>query len=127
MTVPAQRGNAEDSTVLGMVLDGVREVKESVQRMQTDINTRLDGLDQKYVPRQEIDARFSESQRDRQNIHTLIAEHKARHDADVIRLSASNTALEEKLTAARRYALTTSIAGFLAVVGLLSLILNGLL
>lgn len=95
---------SDDSTVTQLILDAVREVKEQVVRLETHIGTRLDGLDARYVPRAEYEARHSD-------VRQQITKTDGRLES-----------LEEKLTASRRFAITTAIAAVVAVLGLISTI-----
>lgn len=126
MTVPAQRGGLPagtgDSTVLGMVLDGVREVRDSVHRLQSDMASRFDGLDAKYMRSTEIVSRFEESLRDRTELRTQLATAVTKHDTDVIRLGAQIEAAEEKRLQDRKWAIgatLSALALLLTLVGIL--------
>ena len=106
MTIPTQRGAQvpDDSTVTQLILDAVREVKDQVVRLESHLTTRLDGLDARYVPRAEYEARHSD-------VRQQITKTEARIDA-----------LEIRLTSSRRFAVTTAIASVAAVIGLISTI-----
>lgn len=115
---PRGPGNADDA-VYNLLLDGMREVKEQVVRLETHISSRLDSLDQRYIPRSEYEARHS----DLRNIATKTEAHV---EAEAAKASARIDALEDKLMVARRFAVTTSITALIAGIGLLALILSHL-
>lgn len=127
MTVPVQRGaSGDDPTVTNLILGAIDDLKEHVVRLEGHLTQRLEGLSQQFVPRAEYEARHSD-------VRNEITKTDARVDAAVAKIDARIDAekverktLEDKLTAARRYALTTSLAGFVAVVALLALILSNI-
>lgn len=120
MTVPVQRGgNHDDPTVTNLILGAIDDLKSHFVRLEGQLTNRLEGMASQFVPRGEYEARHSD-------VRNQITKLDSRVSTEVTKLDADRKALEEKLTTARRYALTTSIAGFVAVVGLLSLILANL-
>lgn len=121
MTVPTQRGTSnEDPTVLSLILGAVEDVKSGMAH----VTSKIDGLDQKFMPRAEYEARHS----DLRNVVTqlegrLQAEGKEREKlAD--QLTSAQERLQDQVTASRRFGWTTAIAAVVAVITLVALILS---
>jgi hypothetical protein len=62
MTIPVQRGPESDGTgrVLGIVVESLRRLDDSVSQLSRDVNTQLSRLPNDYVPRREVERRFDE-------------------------------------------------------------------
>lgn len=127
MTLPTQRGGShDDPTVTNLILDRLGDLASGFQRLEDRITQRVEGLAEQFVPRGEYEARHSD-------VRNQITKLDGRVDAEVtkfetaLRVEATERkSLEEKLAAQRRYAITTSITAFMAMIGLLSLVLANL-
>lgn len=74
------------SQVMALVIDGLREVKESISALTRDMNEQMSRLPDIYVPRREIDRRFDEHTIDIKEIAAGLDKKSVKHDADVHRL-----------------------------------------
>ena len=119
MTVPTQRGDRDDPTVTNLILGALDDLKTGFQRLEDRITLRVEEQAKQFVPRGEYEARHSD-------VRNQITKLDARLDSELAAVRADRKSLEDRLTAQRRYALTTSITAFVAMVGLLSLILANL-
>jgi hypothetical protein len=103
-----------DATVLSMLVDAVREVKESVTQLSRDLSEQLGRLPNTYVPRQEV----------RQWVDDLIIDHgqeRAERKTEIAELRAQIATVEERRRSDRWQAITAALA--LAGLGLTALVL----
>jgi hypothetical protein len=103
-----------DATVLSMLVDAVREVKDSVTQLSRDLNLQLSQLPTAYVPRQEV----------RQWVDNLTIDHgeeRAERRTEIADLRAEIAAVEERRRSDRWQAITAVLA--LAGLGLTALTL----
>jgi hypothetical protein len=107
-------------------LGRIEDLAAGFQRLEDRITQRVEGLSEQFVPRGEYEARHSDVRNQITKLDARVDAELARVESRVTAETAERKTLEDKLTAARRYALTTSLAGVVAVVGLLSLILANL-
>lgn len=132
MSVPTQRGQ-EDPSISGMILDTVRQVQASVDKLAD----RMDGLGERFMPRTELMGRFEDSQRDRTDLHAQLDKARIQHDADIAALETKHTAdlaatriqieaVEEQRHTDRRFAITVAISLvglFLTLFGILAAVI----
>lgn len=110
MTVPTQRGSSqEEPTVLSMILGAVQDVKTGMAH----VTSKIDGLDQKFMPRAEYEARHS----DLRNTVTQL-------DGRLMAEGKEREALEDKLTQGRRWAFIATFTALGAFVGFLGLLIT---
>jgi hypothetical protein len=103
-----------ETNVLSMLVDAVREVKESVSQLSRDINLQLSRLPSTYVPRQEV----------RQWVDDLIGDvgdERVERKSEVAALRAEIAAVEERRRSDRWQTITAVLA--LAGLGLTALTL----
>jgi hypothetical protein len=116
---PRDDGTRLPASVIGMVVDGLRRVEESVTRLSTDMHDQLSRLPDIYVPRREVERRFDEHTIDLGEIRAHTAAKQMQHDADMQRLDAAIQAVEERRRADRKWlfgAVSTVIGLLLTVI-----------
>ncbi|TKJ24374.1 hypothetical protein A6V29_05085 [Blastococcus sp. CCUG 61487] len=121
-----QRGDRDGPTVDSLILEKIDDLKSHVVRLETGLGNRVEQLSQQFVPRAEYESRHSDVRNEITKTDARVEAVKAELASRITAESAERKTLEEKLAAARRFAVSTSIAGFGSVVGLLSLILTNL-
>lgn len=124
-------GGPVPASILPLILDGLREVKESVSRLSVDMNGQLSRLPEIYVPRREVEHRLDEHTIDIGEVRGQVLAKAAKHDADVERLTHMIDATEERRKADearrqadRRWVVGTVITVAALVVAVLSLVLT---
>lgn len=122
MSVPTQRDPAGPDTGAWRLLEAINRVDDSVRSLAQDMATRFDKLDERFVPRREVDQRFAESVRDRADLRAQLAQARTQHDNDVDHLAQQIAEQQRQRRSDRRYAISTSIAGLGSVVGLLAFV-----
>ena len=125
VTIPAQRGYATSSdlggdvspTVLTLISEGLREVKDAVHLLGRDMNEQLSKMPEAYVPRREVERRFDDVTID---LGALAGRcdrmEKGVEDAERRREATATAAAAEAKTA-RRWLITTSLTAGSALVG----------
>lgn len=116
--LPTPRG-AEDvpGAVLGIVVESLRRLEDSVGRLSSDMNGQLSRLPELYVPRRELDRRFEDLAADvAEGVRKVTSEETDRR-ADVEKL-------RNQWTAARRYAITTVVGGLSAATAVVAVVLT---
>lgn len=118
---PRDDGGRLPASVVGMIVDSLKRVEESVTRLSTDMHEQMSRLPSLYVPRLEVDRRFDEHTIDLGELRAALAEKRATHDADIRsleedieRVEARRKADEAQRQGDRRWLLAT----FLTVLGL---------
>lgn len=109
-------------SALSMIVDGLREVKDSITRLSIDMHEQLSRLPNDYVPRRELERRFDEYTIDLGDLRARLVEKRETHNADIKDLRECLKAIEDareadeqQRQADRRWLIGTVIA----VVGLL--------
>jgi hypothetical protein len=115
------------ATVLAMIVEGLREVKEALASMSRDVNSQLSKLPDIYVPRREVDHRFDEHTIDIGELRNQVAAGLARHQVDIERIESQIEMTRERHEEDRKWAIGTAIAVvtlLLMVVGLVITVLQ---
>lgn len=121
--------------VTSMILEGLREVKESVARLSVDMSSQLSRLPELYMPRRENEHRLDEHTIDIGALDAKIDQKWSRHDADVRRLTEliehvekqhkeERRADEERRETYRRWAVGIIIPALLTLAGLAIAVLS---
>jgi hypothetical protein len=91
------------------LLGAINRVDDSVERLRADMADKFDQLDDRFVPRREVDARFAEGARDQSDLRARLEQLGAKQDA-----------VDQQRKADRRWA----IGVLLTVLGLLLTVLT---
>jgi hypothetical protein len=97
-------------TVIGLVTQGLAEVKDAVAQLSRDLHGTLARMPTDYVPRREVERRLDEMTID------LGAERAAREAGDRALADAHQRAEDDRLKA-RRWLIGTSLATGMSAVG----------
>lgn len=141
MTIPTAREAPGPDTGGWRLLEAINRVDDSVRTLTTDMASRFDRLDERFMPRREITARLEDSMRDRADLRSELAQEKTRretdveqlrtkHETDVERLEKAAQDTEERRQAAaereaaarrafRRWLIGTGLAAFSAIAGVI--------
>lgn len=119
MTVPAQRGPETDGTgrVLGLVVESLRRVEDSVGRLSTDMRIELAKLPEQYIHRREADRRFDE-------LSLAVREEETDRQRDVSAARDQVRDLERRLVEGRRWVVALACGTGLSGIGVLIAALN---
>lgn len=101
--MPETGDNQLPASVVGMILDSLKRVEESVTRLTVDMHEQMSRLPELYVPRREVERRFDEHTIDIGELRSQLAEKRIKHDGDVERLEALIDASEIQRRADRRW------------------------
>lgn len=107
-----------------MIVEGLREVKESITRLGADVNSQWSRLPQDYVPRREVEHRLDEHTIDIGEVRSQLIQKGAKHEVDVERLERQIHDIEAKRQADRRWLVGTALAAAAVLVALVGLILT---
>lgn len=109
-----------DPTVIGLVTQGLAEVKDAVAQLSKDLHVTLRSLPNDYVPRREVERWRDERTVDIGALRAdLITERKAREDA-IRELCDARDAAEVAATAHRRWLIGLVAASSISIVGVIS-------
>lgn len=118
MTVPTQRGG--DPSLSSVILDTIRQVQTSVDRL----GDRFDGLDQRFMPRDQIVDRFEVTTRDHAELRAQLSVAKTQHDTDIQHLAEQQARQEQQRTNDRRWWVGTLLTVAALVVAVLAILLT---
>lgn len=121
--------------VTSMILEGLREVKESVARLSLDMGAQLSRLPDYYMPRRENEHRLDEHTIDIGELRSQIGQKWARHEEDMQRVTKliedneerreqERKADEERRETYRRWAIGIAVPAILALAGLIVAVLS---
>lgn len=121
--------------VTSMILEGLREVKESVARLSVDMGTQLSRLPELYMPRRENEHRLDEHTIDIGALNAKIDGRWSRHEEDMRRVTKliednedrrerERKADEERRESYRRWAIGIAIPAMLTLAGLALAVLS---
>lgn len=130
-------GGHVPASVLSMIVDGLREVKESVARLSVDMTGQLSKMPDIYVPRREVEHRLDEHTIDIGELRNRAEVRKVSHDADIKHLRDCIEMVEEKRRVEKqaadaqrvidkRWLIGTALTVIALVLTLLTLVLNQL-
>lgn len=100
-------------TVIGLVTQGLTEVKEAVSQLSRDLHSTLSRLPNEYVPRRELERRLDEFAID-------VAAERAERLAAVKALEEATAEAERKRVSARRWLVGLSTGSGISLAGVLS-------
>lgn len=136
MPAPDGRGSGPPpDAVTSLILDGLREVKESLTRLSADVSGQLSRLPELYMPRREIEHRLDEHTIDIGALEAKLAARANHHDDDVRRLTAlvekaekerraERDADDERREGYRRWVIGVSVPALLTLIGLVIAVLT---
>lgn len=118
MTVPTQRSG--EPSLSSVILDTIRQVQTSVDRL----GDRFDGLDQRFMPRDQIIDRFEVTTRDHTELRAQLSVAKTQHDTDIEHLAERMARQEQQRTTDRRWWVGTLLTVAALVVAVLAILLT---
>lgn len=111
MSIPTQRSDeAPSGAVMGIVIESLRRVEDSLTRLSENVTTQLARLPSDYVPRREVERRLDELTLDigAERTERMAALKEIRTEADIAK---------ERASQFRRYLIATGVAAIGAVGG----------
>jgi hypothetical protein len=113
MTIPTQRTDDEPGPVMRIVLDTLRRVEDSVDRLSQDVNTQLSRLPEMYATRRE-------TERWRDDLTKVLTAAEAKHDADIARIDNNFEKARLERVSARRWLFGTGLTAVGAAAGVIT-------
>jgi hypothetical protein len=124
-TIPTQQASGDNKSPnefsMTLLLGTMSRIEDGVTRLRDDVVMKFDSLGTKFVPRPEIQQKWEESSRDRQEIRSVLAAQAIRIDSEVDKINTRMESAERERVLDRRWAVGTLLTVVIILVAILSI------